>query len=72
MTVFQIRKPVLSIYSIKNGLMGLSVKGAAMNNSGTVSATCVEVDEFFIGGQSFGKRGRGAENKTIVAVAVER
>ena len=32
----------------------------------------VEVDEFFIGGQKSGKRGRGAEGKTIVAVAVER
>jgi len=32
----------------------------------------VEVDEFFIGGQSSGKRGRGADNKIIVAVAVER
>jgi hypothetical protein len=32
----------------------------------------VEVDEFFIGGQRPGKRGRGAENKTIVTVAVER
>ena len=32
----------------------------------------VEVDEFVIGGQRSGKRGRGAEAKTIVAVAVER
>jgi hypothetical protein len=32
----------------------------------------VEVDEFFIGGKRSGKRGRGAEGKTIVAVAVER
>jgi hypothetical protein len=32
----------------------------------------VEVDEFFIGGQKSGKRGRGAEGKTIVAIAVER
>ena len=32
----------------------------------------VEVDEIFIGGKRSGKRGRGAENKTIVAVAVER
>ena len=32
----------------------------------------VEVDEFVIGGQKSGKRGRGAEGKTIVAVAVER
>ena len=32
----------------------------------------VEVDEFVLGGQRSGKRGRGAEGKTIVAVAVER
>lgn len=32
----------------------------------------VEVDEFVIGGQRSGKRGRGAEGKTIVTVAVER
>ena len=32
----------------------------------------VEVDEFVIGGHKSGKRGRGAEGKTIVAVAVER
>jgi hypothetical protein len=32
----------------------------------------VEVDEFYVGGQKSGKKGRGAEAKTIVAVAVER
>lgn len=32
----------------------------------------VEVDEFFIGAQRSGKRGRGAGGKMIVAVAVER
>ena len=32
----------------------------------------VEVDEFFIGGQKPGKRGRGSEGKVIVAAAVER
>ena len=32
----------------------------------------VEVDEFTIGGQHPGKRGRGAEGKTIVTAAVER
>ena len=32
----------------------------------------VEVDEFFIGGKQSGKRGRGANGKIIVAVAVER
>jgi hypothetical protein len=32
----------------------------------------VEVDEFFIGGKKPGKRGRGADGKTIALVAVER
>ncbi len=32
----------------------------------------VEVDEFFIGGQRSGKRGRGSTGKTIVVAAVER
>ena len=32
----------------------------------------VEVDEFTIGGQRSGKRGRGADAKVIVAIAVER
>lgn len=32
----------------------------------------VEVDEFFVGGQKAGKRGRGADGKTIVYIAVER
>jgi len=31
----------------------------------------VEVDEAFLGGKTSGKRGRGAENKVLVAVAVE-
>jgi transposase-like protein len=32
----------------------------------------IEVDETYIGGPRSGKRGRGAENKTIVAIAVEK
>jgi len=32
----------------------------------------VEVDEFFVGGQKPGKKGRGAEGKMVVAIAVER
>ena len=32
----------------------------------------VEVDEFFIGGQKPGKRGRGADGKAIVVAAVEK
>jgi hypothetical protein len=31
----------------------------------------VEIDEAFVGGVSEGKRGRGAENKTLVIVAIE-
>lgn len=31
----------------------------------------VEVDEGYIGGESAGKRGRGAENKVLIALAVE-
>ena len=31
----------------------------------------VEVDETFIGGKKSGKRGRGAEGKILVGVAVE-
>ncbi len=31
----------------------------------------VEVDETFVGGRRLGKRGRGSENKTLVAIAVE-
>ena len=32
----------------------------------------VEADEFYLGGQKSGKRGRGAEHKCAVAIAVER
>jgi hypothetical protein len=32
----------------------------------------VEVDEVFVGGKRSGKRGRGAEGKEIVIVAVEK
>jgi len=31
----------------------------------------VEVDETFVGGKTSGKRGRGAEGKTLVIIAVE-
>jgi len=32
----------------------------------------VEVDEFYLGGERSGKRGRGAERKYFAAVAAER
>jgi transposase-like protein len=34
-------------------------------------AGAIEVDETYIGGERPGKRGRGAEGKTLVAIAVE-
>ena len=39
-------------------------------NRSKLSGT-VEVDESYIGGESMGKRGRGAGNKVLVAIAVE-
>ena len=42
------------------------VRSGRNNLSGTV-----EIDETYIGGKRSGKRGRGAENKALVAVAVE-
>ena len=38
----------------------------------TLLSDTVELDEIFIGGSLAGKRGRGAEGKTLVAVALER
>ena len=32
---------------------------------------CTQVDETYVGGRKLGKRGRGAEGKAIVAIAVE-
>jgi transposase-like protein len=45
---------------------------AAMASSGAFPLTkAVEVDETYIGGHQPGKRGRGAQEKTVVAIAVE-
>ncbi len=44
----------------------------AMESSGkNLLKAKVEVDEFFIGGQEEGKRGRGNEKKRLVAMAIE-
>lgn len=32
----------------------------------------IQIDETFVGGKATGKRGRGAENKSLVAIAVEK
>ena len=51
--------------------MTVSVTGSWHNGRERLSGT-VEVDEFVIGGQKPGKRGRGANGKTIVVAAVEK
>lgn len=48
-------------------LRGCTVRKQREKLSGTI-----EADEFYLGGQSSGKRGRGASHKCAVAIAVER
>ena len=47
------------------------IRSAMVNPNRTKLSGTVEVDEAYIGGESTGKRGRGAENKVIIAVACE-
>ena len=42
-----------------------------VNPGREVLSGVVEIDETFVGGKAKGKRGRGAENKSIVVIAVE-
>ena len=79
---FTIRKSGVNAANLKE-LLGLDSYGTAWNwlqklrrctirKDREKLSGRVEVDEFFIGGQKSGKRGRGAGGKTIVAVAIER
>jgi transposase-like protein len=46
---------------------------AAMKSSGKYPLSGnVDVDEFFVGGQEEGKKGRGKENKQLVVLAIEK
>jgi transposase-like protein len=47
------------------------IRKAMVNPNRTKLSGDVEVDETYIGGEAIGKHGRGAENKVLVAVAVE-
>jgi len=47
------------------------IRSAMVNPNRAKLSGTVEVDEAYIGGESTGKRGRGAENKVIIAVACE-
>jgi len=62
----------LGIHSYKSAWLLLQKIRQAMSPVGRLKLTAeVEVDETYIGGSREGKRGRGAENKIPVAVAVE-
>ena len=62
----------LGIRSYQTAWLLLQKIRKGMTSSGNFPLTdYVEVDETYIGAQSEGKRGRGAENKSPVAVAVE-
>lgn len=47
------------------------IRKAMVNPNRSKLSGTIEVDETFIGSETTGKRGRGAENKVLVAVAVE-
>jgi transposase-like protein len=47
------------------------IRKAMVNPNRLKLAGTVEIDETYIGGEAIGKHGRGAENKVLVAVAVE-
>lgn len=47
------------------------LRTAMVRSDRTLLSTTVEVDETFVGGSISGKSGRGAEGKTLVAIAVE-
>ena len=47
------------------------IRIAMVNPNRTKLSGTVELDETYIGGESAGKRGRGAENKAVIAVACE-
>jgi transposase-like protein/Zn ribbon nucleic-acid-binding protein len=65
-------KQVLGLNSDQTAWTWLhKIRHAMLNPNRTKLSGTVEVDETYIGGEKSGKRGRGAENKVIVAVACE-
>lgn len=62
----------LGIRGYKTAWLLMQKIRTAMASSGTLQLTrMVEVDETYIGGHREGPRGRGAKDKTVVAIAVE-
>jgi transposase-like protein len=65
-------KRVLSLGSYNTAWKWLHKLRRAMVRPGREKLSgFVEIDETYIGGERHGKRGRGAENKTLVIIAVE-
>jgi len=65
-------KQVLGLNSDQTAWTWLhKIRRAMVNPNRTKLSGTVEIDEAYIGGESTGKRGRGAENKVIIAVACE-
>jgi transposase-like protein len=78
---FTSTKSGISAVNLKN-LLGISyptawcwlqkLKRSCVRPDRTDLSGDVEVDEFYLGGKSAGKRGRGSENKKKLVIAVER
>ena len=65
-------KQVLGLKSDQTAWTWLhKIRRAMVNPNRTKLNGTVEVDEAYIGGKSTGKRGRGSENKVVIAVACE-
>lgn len=65
-------KQVLGLNSDQTAWTWLhKIRCAMVNPNRAKLSGTVEIDEAYIGGESTGKRGRGAENKVVIAVACE-
>lgn len=65
-------KQVLGLRSDQTAWTWLhKIRKAMVNPNRTKLSGTVEIDETYLGGEAIGKHGRGAENKVLVAVAVE-
>ena len=66
-------KQLLDLGSYKTAWQWLQkLRSCTIRNGREKLSGIIEADEFYLGGQSSGKRGRGADNKCVVAIAVER
>jgi transposase-like protein len=65
-------KQVLGLNSDQTAWTWLhKIRRAMVNPNRKKLSGTVEIDDVYIGGESIGKQGRGAENKVLVAVALE-